>query len=265
MESMRIEFLSEGDCVRGRFFRARGEAAATTLLLAPGMPGNPNDVMGLGAALSPEGINVMMFNPRGMHQSEGTHTFAHTLQDIGAAWRWLQQADIRARFGIDAERLVLGGASYGGGMALSYAAGDPSVRRVIAMVPNDHAEFIREFRRNPVFAETVRRDLLSMVAPQGPMRGDVEADLQELAGHQDVYGLRENAAKLADRSILLIGGWEDDNTTVEQCQLPFYRALRRAGAADVTFLVYHADHQLGAARGRLVADIRAWLQAAGTH
>jgi len=41
--------------------------------------------------------------------------------------------------------------------------------------------------------------------------------------------------------------------------LPLYRALKRAGAADVTFLVYHDGHSFGRIRARLAADIAAWL------
>lgn len=81
----------------------------------------------------------------------------------------------------------------------------------------------------------------------------------ELVGHQDVYGLRENAANLADRSILLIGGWEDEQVTIDQFLLPLYRALKGSGAAKVTFLVYHTDHDFSNVRQRLASDIAGWL------
>jgi pimeloyl-ACP methyl ester carboxylesterase len=259
MEPVSIEFISEGACVRGRFFAAVGMAPATTLLLVPGWPGNPNDVLSLGALLAEQGINVCMFNPRGLHQSEGISSFANTLQDIGAALLWLRQAYVQKRFGVDTTRLVLGGHSYGGGMAMAYAARDSSVRRVISIAGNDHGEFIREFQRNAAFAEIIRSMLLSTRWPEGPARFDMEATLRELAEHQDVYGLRENATKLADRSILLIGGWEDVEVTIDQYLLPLYRALRGSSAAEVTFLVYHTDHNFSNVRQRLASDIAGWL------
>ncbi|MEI9479429.1 MAG: alpha/beta fold hydrolase [Deltaproteobacteria bacterium] len=259
MEPVSVEFISEGTCVRGRFFAAVGTAPATTLLLVPGWPGNPNDVLGLGVLLAEQGINVCTFNPRGLHQSEGISSHANTLQDIGAALRWLRQADVRRRFEVDPTRLVLAGHSYGGGMAMAYAARDSSVRRVISIAGNDHGEFIREFQRNTAFAEGVRRMLWSTRAREGPARFEVEAGLKELVNHQDVYGLRENAANLADRSILLIGGWEDEQVTIDQFLLPLYRALKGAGAAKVTFLVYHTDHDFSNVRPRLASDIAGWL------
>jgi dipeptidyl aminopeptidase/acylaminoacyl peptidase len=75
----------------------------------------------------------------------------------------------------------------------------------------------------------------------------------------NVYVLRETATRVADCSILLIGGWEDSNVTVEQTVLPYYRALKKAGAQDVTFLVYHTDHTFLSVSQRLASDIRDWL------
>jgi len=259
VEPVPIEFISEGACVRGRFFAAVGTTPATTLLLVPGWPGSPNDVLGLGALLAEQGINVCMFNPRGLHQSEGISSNANTLQDIGAALQWLRQADVQRRFEVDTTRVVLGGHSYGGGMAMAYAARDTSVRRVISIAGNDFGEFVRELQRSAAFAEGFRRMLWSTREPAGPARFDVEAGLKEFVDRPDVYGLRENAANLADRSILLIGGWEDEQITIEQFILPLYRALRGAGAAKVTFLVYHTDHDFSNVRQRLAADIAGWL------
>jgi len=259
MEIVSVEFISGGAYVRGRFFAAAGMTPATTLLLFPGWPGNPDDVLGLGALLAERGINVCMFNFRGLQQSEGIHSHANALQDIGTALHWLRQPDVQRRFGVDTTRLALGAHCYGGGMAMAYAAQDPSVRRVISIAGNDHGEFARELQRNPAFAEAIRRSMLSTRRPEGPAEFDYDAGIKELIDHQEVYGLRENAAKLTDRSILLLGGWEDEQVTIDQFLLPLYRALRGAGAADVTFLVYHTDHEFSNVRQRLASDIAGWL------
>jgi|WetSurMetagenome_2_1015567.scaffolds.fasta_scaffold162883_2 hypothetical protein len=100
-----------------------------------------------------------------------------------------------------------------------------------------------------------------MQAQKGPVRmGAPEAAFQEISKLENVYGLSDNAANLADRSILLIGGWEDVQVTVDQTLPPLYRAFKRSKAADVTLQVYHSDHQFGAVRERLASDIRDWLQ-----
>ena len=52
VNKVRIEFLSEGECVKGWFYPAGGTELAHTLLMIPGWPGNPNDVLGMGGLLS---------------------------------------------------------------------------------------------------------------------------------------------------------------------------------------------------------------------
>jgi pimeloyl-ACP methyl ester carboxylesterase len=260
MESTPIEFISGGSLVRGQFFSAEGKKPVGTLVLVPGWPGEePCDVLGLGALLSPAGVNVLAFNPRGLQQSEGTASFPHTFEDIKSALSWARQPDVRERFRLDADRIALGGHSYGGGMALAYAASDPSVRRVMSFAGNDHGYFIRRVLGGPPFPVDVLQFIKSTRAPEGPARFDNQADLQELAFNQDVYGLRENAGRLADRAILLCGGWEDRSATVEDVLLPLYRSLKAAGAANVTFLVYHANHGFEGVHERLADDVRQWL------
>ena len=144
-------------------------------------------------------------------------------------------------------------------MAMAYAARDPSVRQVISIAGNDHGEFARETQRNPAFSEGIRNYMLSTRRPKGPAHFDYDAGLRMLVDHQDVYAQRENVVNLADRSILLIGGWEDEQVTIDQFLLPLYRALRGAGAAKVTFLVYHTDHEFSNVRQRLAQDIASWV------
>ena len=254
-----VEIISDGATMRGRFFKADCGGHCPTLLIVPGQPGGTRDVMGLGTRLSSHGINVLMFNPRGHHQSEGTFTFHNTLDDIGAALAWLHDAANVDRFAIDTSFIGIGGYSFGGGMALAYAARDPRVRAVFALAGADHAEIIREYQRNAVFAKLVDDMLRANQAPNGPVRFDVDASLHELLHNQDLVGLRENAVRLADRRLLLLGGLDDPNVTMEHHLLPFYRALRQVGAVDVTFRVYQDDHGFSRSREQLAQEVRDWF------
>jgi pimeloyl-ACP methyl ester carboxylesterase len=259
MEPIQIEFFCEGACVRGRFFIAEGVGKPHTFLYVPGWPATEEDFLGLGPLLSEQGIQMMEFYPRGLHPSEGIQSFTNTLNDIKSALMWLKQADVQRRFKVDPNRLVLGGYSYGGGMAMAYAAQDASVRRVISIAGNDHGEFARELQRNTAFAEGIRQWLESTRTPEGPARFDLEAIFKELFDHPEIYGLRENASKLADRMILLLGGWEDQGVTIDQYLLPLYRALKGAGAEKIIFNVYHTDHSFRNVRRRLASDIAYWI------
>lgn len=250
------EITSEGSIVVVNSWPAQGVPAATVLLV-PGWGGGPTDALGIAAALSAASISVVVLTPRGWHESEGTATFANALEDIGTAVAWSRSA---GRQELEATDLVVGGYSWGGGMSLAYAALDPEIMHVFSISGTDHGQFIRQCQSDPDYARMIEEYLDSTVAPQGPIRFDVEYTLSELAAGQDTYGLLENTATLADRSILLLGGWEDVNVTVDGSILPFYRKLRAAGANDVTLEVLHADHGFGGAREELHAVLIDWIR-----
>lgn len=230
-----------------------------TVLLLPGWGGGPSDALGIAGALSAGGVGVVVLSPRGWHGSGGTATFAHALEDIAVALDWVRDP-ARSGLGLRNEGLVLGGHSWGGGMALAYAARDPSVHRIFSVAGTDHARLIRGYRADPRAREIVDAALAGTAAPEGPIRFDVEATLAELERGEGVYGLVENAPRLADRSLLLFGGWEDGKVTVDDTLLPLYRALRAAGADDVTFVTYHADHGFGNVREALHRDLLEWIR-----
>src|SRR3990172_1457696 len=102
-----VRIGSHGSEMRGKVFLSGQKAVAPTVLLLHGWPGSPDDVLGLGALLSRQGITVVMFNPRGMHASDGTASFAHALEDIGAALEWLRLPEMSQKFGVDHSPLLL--------------------------------------------------------------------------------------------------------------------------------------------------------------
>ncbi len=259
MGPVNIEFINNGDCVYGEIYPAVSQKPAATFLFIPGWPGLPEVWLDLGPALSDQNINFCWFNPRGLHPSGGVMTHAGTLLDTTAALRWLKQPDIQKRFKVEPASIVIGGYSFGGGMAMAYAALDSSIRRVISIAGLDFGELAKELRQNTAFAENIRRWRASTRAPGGPARYDEESTFKELMDYHIIYGLRENAAHLADRSILVIGGWDDEGASIDNYQLPFYRSLKKAGASDVTFLVYHTDHTFANVRQQLAADIASWI------
>jgi pimeloyl-ACP methyl ester carboxylesterase len=234
------------------------------VLLLPGYPGNPTDVLGMGERLSSEGINVFFALPRGMHGSEGEFSFHGALEDIGVAFEWLHTPEVIDDFGVNTSAVFICGYSWGGGMSMAYAASDPAVQGVISIAGTDHGEFMREFERNEEMASMVRQMISQTQAPEGPVRfQDLEQIFREISEGVAMFGLRENASKLADRSILLIGGWEDVNITIEDQILPLYRALLAAGADNTSILAYHDDHGFSSVRDQIGDDIIAWIMDIG--
>jgi pimeloyl-ACP methyl ester carboxylesterase len=234
-----------------------GKNPSATVLAIPGWGGGPSDVLGIGKALSSEGITVVVLTPRGWHDSEGMASFANALGDIEAALAWIKDSK---RSDIDTTNIILGGHSWGGGMSLAYAARDTSVNRIFSVAGTDHGIIIRKYLANEEYAEMLNRILASTSSPAGPIKFNVENSLTELKENQNIYGLIENAKNLADRSIIIFGGWEDKRTTIDDFLLPLYRALEAAGAKDVTFKTYHDNHGFGTVREQLHSDLIMWIE-----
>ena len=125
------------------------------------------------------------------------------------------------RFQVDRDRMVLGGYSYGGGMV------------------------------DAMFQE--------LESPAGPVRF-AEAPMAALLRNPAPYDLRLSAAALADRDILLVGGWDDAQVTFEHHILPFYRALAAANAQRVRIMAFQDDHAFENSREELATAVIHWVR-----
>ena len=255
-----IEYISQNYTIQGKFYSTEGKPPFPTVLLLPGFPGNEDDVLGLGQTMSQHGINTVTFNHRGTHQSEGTYSLQNTLKDIQAAIDYLHQEEIICKFQIDISRLILGGYSYGGGMALTFAANHPEIKYLVSIAGTDHGEFTREYIQNPTFAQMVDTMFEELRFPAGPVHFEERELMKELIQNQDTYDLRLSATALADRDILLIGGWEDSNLPIEHHILPLYRALVTAGAQKVSILAFQDSHAFEGCRDELARTVVRWVK-----
>jgi dipeptidyl aminopeptidase/acylaminoacyl peptidase len=258
-EPISVSFDSHGYVLKGKFYLAKGEGPFPTVLLLQGFPGGEKDVLGLGQKVTSSGINAFTFNYRGTHKSEGEFNLENTIEDIQSAFEYLNKEEIVRKFEIDTLNIILCGDSYGGGMSLTFAANHPEIRRIVSIAGTDHGEFIREYLRNESMAKMINDMFDRLKAPEGPVRFEGHKALQELIDNANLYDLRLSAYKLADREILLIGGWDDVNVNIENHLLPLYRALKKDNAQNVEFIVYHTDHSFANVRDKLAEDIIKWI------
>ncbi len=184
-EPISISFNSDGYVLKGKFYPAEGKGPFPTVLLLQGFPGNEKDVLGLGQKVSSSGINAFAFNFRGTHKSEGEFGLESTIDDIQAALDCLHKEEIVRKFKIDTSNIILCGYSFGGGMALTFAANHPEIRRIISIAGTDHGEFVREYLRNESMAEIINDMFGKWKAPEGPVRFEGHVALQKLIDNVD--------------------------------------------------------------------------------
>lgn len=183
--------------------------------------------------------------------------------DIAAAWKLLEESDHLA---VDSDRIVLGGWSYGGGMALTYAATPPEVGAVFSISGTDHAEFMREYRDDSEYRRMIDGIFDEMALPGSQWLlapGATPKEILEGGISVDRYDLVRLAPGLIDRGVLLIGGWDDTNVKIERHLLPLYRNLIFGGSDRATILAFQDDHAFANSREDLADTILAWLGAIG--
>ena len=256
-----FQFRSEGQIIQGKFYSASSSSGAfPTILLLSGFPGNEDDVLGLGEELSQHGLNILIFNYRGTHQSEGEYSLKNTQEDIQAAFDFLQDEETVSKYQIDLDLLILGGWSYGGGMGLIYGANHPEVKHIFSIAGTDHGKFAREYKRNETFSNMLDTIFEELKYPQGPVRFSGKTAIRkELIQNPDPYDLLNHATKLADRDVLLIGGWDDANVVLEHHILPLYRALIDVGGGKVSIKALQDDHAFEKSKPELVKTILNWI------
>lgn len=252
--------------LKGKFYVSEGEGTFPTVILLPGLPGNEKDVLGLGSELSEAGINVMTFNYSGTYKSQGQNSFDNTQKDIQAAFQFLHQPKNISKYKVDTTHVYLGGWSYGGGMALTYAANHPEIADVFSIAGTDHGEFFREYMRNHEFKQMIDTMFEQLAAPSGPVRfaeGGMPKDVieQTIAEADSTIDLRRSAPLLAQKNILLVGAWDDVMVTMDHHILPLYRALKENRAQNVKIVAFQDNHALEQSRAELARTIIDWIEA----
>jgi dipeptidyl aminopeptidase/acylaminoacyl peptidase len=217
----------------------------------------------LGERFAQNRYNVLTFNHSGTLESGGLSSFANTQLDIAAAYRFLTESK---DLGVDVDRVVLGGWSYGGGMALTYAANHADIAAVFSIAGTDHGEFLREYTQDPAYRRMADGFFDTLSQPDSPWRlapGATPRELLDQDGSVDAYDLKKLAPGLIDKHLLLIGGWDDAQVKIDTHVLPLYRALGSAGADRVTMLAFQTDHSFENVHDELCESILSWMDGLG--
>jgi dipeptidyl aminopeptidase/acylaminoacyl peptidase len=255
----------DGVNLKGKFYMSDGKGTFPTVILLHGFPGNEIDVLGIGSRLSKAGINAVTFNYSGTYQSEGELNFENTQKDIESVFEYIHKSENIRKHNIDTTRIYIGGFSYGGGMALTYAANHPEIKMVFSIAGNDHGEFMKEYHRNPEMQKRIDNMFTDLAAPTGPVRFAKGGTPKEIAEMKIIelnptFHLRKSAPLLVQKNILLIGGWDDNKVSFDHIILPLYRALKNEKAKNVRIVAFQDNHSFKNSREELAQTIIEWIK-----
>lgn len=255
-----ISFDSHGATLYGYFSEAHGKGPHPTVILLHGSPGGNRDVLGLAQAAPRAGWNALVFNYRGFYESKGISSLNNSVEDVFSALNFIKSDDIRNKYRIDVDHIALAGYSYGGDIALTAAASDSSIKYVISIAAADLSVIARQAEKS----EELRAMFIKTMNDRysnGPVKGPGGKEtLEELLANSDKYDLVKHAGNLSDRSILVIGGWKDQASTLEGHVLPFIRALQLQGAEQVDKVILDANHSFEGKKAELADVVVRWLK-----
>lgn len=260
-----ISIDRNGVVLKGKFHTAEGTGFLPTVLLLQGFPGNETDVLGIGKILSQSGINALTFNYSGTFQSQGKSSIPNSEMDIMSAFTFLYNPDNISRFKIDTSFIVLGGYSYGGGMAMTYAIKHSEIKSVFTISGTDWGAYYEEYLRNPEMKKTIDVSMTKLATSSSQIRIEKEAMPDEITKDgiirlDSAYFLQKNVLRLARKDILIVCGWDDTMATIDQYILPLYRALKKAKAENVQIAALQDGHYFSKTREELAQTILKWVK-----
>ncbi len=239
----------------GIMYRARGKGAHPTAVILHGFPGHERN-FDIGQTLCRAGWNSLIFHYRGSWGSEGTFSFQHVLQDVGAALSFLRGKRKARRLGVDIDRIVLIGHSMGAWAALLTGLIDENLKDICAIAPFNFSQLGR-FARDNLSRKLIERDLKEMIRPlKGITVDDIYDEIWE-AG--DDFDISLRCSYLKDKRVLLVGAERDTVSLPEFHHQPVLEALKGNQQVDLTDVMIDSDHSFTDRRITLSRAILEWL------
>lgn len=256
---MPVNIPCEDHNIKGLFYPGNSNAGSYTAILLHGFPSELGDLFGLGESLSKAGVHALTFTYSGVQPSGGIQTYAGPITDISAVIVYLGQSEMMKKYNIDTSRIVLIGHCYGGSMVLNYTMRNPQIKRVIALEPAEPGEFSRQYLNNKIIAANLDSVFDAQMQPNGPVNFGGKEDLRKQVQDTTPYDLVLNARIIADRDIFLVTGLDDFLTTTEGHHIPFYRALKKAGATHVKFVALQTNHGFKGVKEEMTTEVIKWI------
>jgi len=257
---VKIDFYSNGNKLNADFYKANSDKPLPALILLHGYPGGEGDLFGLGKKLSSGGINVLVFNFQGTWSSEGEFSFENSMDDVGAAIKFLKVKRNIEKYNIDTSAIVVAGYSFGGAMVLTAALYNSEVKRIISIAGGDESVFGRKRLTDESYNNWFEQFLIESEYPDGPVKCDTKSYTKFWLSNLDKYDQVKHAESLKNRDILFLGGWKDKAVVLEEHILPLYRKLQELNNENLQIHVFETDHGFGNVRNELQVTIEKWIK-----
>ena len=246
------EFSSEGEILRGNYVIPQGDGPFPVICKFHGLPGSPNQVMGISTRLAEAGFMVLTFDFRGFRRSEGIFSLAGEVTDAKSAIAHLIISNLAAPGWVGVY-----GASYGGAVAVCAAAHDSRISAVCLRAPvyDTHA-----FALSPLIRPEVNRILKET---PDEMHGLVDPSLRKRILDRMVddgrrFNPMNEVSKISPRPLLVITGAADVSIDVDGVR----GLYDLAGEPKELVIVEGGDHVLSDPRAYedTVNSVVAWFQ-----
>lgn len=235
------------------FFLAQGRGAKPTMILLHGLPGNERN-FDLAQALRRVGWNVLTFTYRGAWGSQGKFSYVGSIDDAEAALAFIK-SPAAAKYNIDKRRIVIGGHSYGGGIAGVLAARHPELAGLVLL----DAFNIGDGSRQAIAAGAAgRKELIAGLDDFGhSLSGATAASVaDEMIAIEGKYDLLDETAKLKALPILSVYARHG----IREQNVALVLALRKAGARRLSAVEINSDHGFADSRILVSQTVASWLR-----
>ena len=223
-----IEVSSGGATLRATMHVAAGNRPRPTIVSIKGFPGNNSQ--DFPKFMQSKGFNAVAMNLRGQLESDGQYTVGGSPSDVAALVTYLREDQVRSKFGIDPDRIIVVGTSAGSFAALGAAAGDARIKCVALIVPFNWmlAGISARSDAGRQSLEAAAQRIRQQSLPPVRLSDNFVPTLIDSA---EAFDLRKVTSGLTWHSILMVGAKNDATAPLSAHFEPVVSSLRDARAA----------------------------------
>ncbi|TFG29849.1 hypothetical protein EU528_09025 [Candidatus Thorarchaeota archaeon] len=234
IQAIPTKFISEGETIRGHFVTPPGDGPFPGIVKFHGLPGSPDQIVGLATHLAGAGFAVLTFDFRGFRKSEGMFTLSGQIKDAKSAITHL----LESKLTLDSWSGIYA-ASWGAAVAVCTLAEDDRTNAICLRAPVYDTLW---FSESPMIRPAM--ESIADIAPS-QIRGITDPKIQDeylrrMIEDSRIYNPMNKVSKISPRPLLLVHGTDDVGIPLAGVK----RLYELAGDPKDLVIVEGADHNL---------------------